>query len=79
MWDSILTPGSCPEPKADAQPLSNPDIPFQRPLSSMHEAVFDHTAERIGQCQRQSVLSLIWQALESRGTLGTASLRATPA
>ena len=28
MWDSILgLPGSCPEPKADAQPLSHPGVP----------------------------------------------------
>ena len=29
MWDSILGPGSCPEPKADTQPLSHPGIPRQ--------------------------------------------------
>ena len=28
MWDSILDPGSRPEPKADAQPLSHPGILF---------------------------------------------------
>ena len=27
MWDSIPRLGSCPEPKADAHPLSHPDIP----------------------------------------------------
>ena len=26
MWDSIPTPGSCPEPKADAQLLSHPGV-----------------------------------------------------
>ena len=26
-WDHALSPGSCPEPKADAQPLSHPGIP----------------------------------------------------
>ena len=26
-WDSILGPGSCPELKADAQPLSHPGVP----------------------------------------------------
>ena len=32
LWDSILTPGSHPEPRADAQPLSHPcgkQWPFQ--------------------------------------------------
>ena len=27
VWDSILGPGSCLEPKADGQLLSHPDIP----------------------------------------------------
>ena len=27
MWDSISAPGSHPEPKTDAQPLSHPGIP----------------------------------------------------
>ena len=27
MWDSIPGPGSCPDPKADAQPLSHPGVP----------------------------------------------------
>ena len=27
MWDSIPGPGSHPEPKADAQPLSHPGVP----------------------------------------------------
>ena len=29
MWDSIPGPGSWPEPKAEAQPLSHPDISSQ--------------------------------------------------
>ena len=37
MWDSIPSPGSYPEPKADAQPLSYPGIPrnnFQRNMGN---------------------------------------------
>ena len=32
MWDSIL--GSCPEPQADAQPLSHPGIPCKMFVTS---------------------------------------------
>ena len=39
MWDSIPELGSCPEPTADAQPLSHPGVPNvkllkQRPAHS---------------------------------------------
>ena len=33
VWDSIPDPGSRPEAKADAQPVSNPGIPSQNKYS----------------------------------------------
>ena len=37
MWDSIPGPGSHPEPKADARPLSQPSVPDGETLKGLDQ------------------------------------------
>ena len=39
-WDSSRIPASCPEPKADAQPLSHPGVPYHNFF--IHSSVEGH-------------------------------------
>ena len=43
MWDSIPGPGTCPEPKADTQPLSHPGIPQTAPNRHTHTVICTNT------------------------------------